>query len=172
MASNFRYRAGVVKTLSLPTAADGTVTKHIEVGDLTYVESAVVYPASYLSDAGTAAQNRAAFAAAFCGVALHKTGLQTSETSAKLTTDPGYQLIATSGDFEFPCAATSWAPGDLVGVYASASACSDQQVAQVTDMTEAIGIAKVPYNALGTSQTSIIVELRPRFVYAAVSSAQ
>lgn len=165
MASVFRYRSGVVAYVALKTNA----SYPIEEGDLVYESGGEALPASALADAGSAAQNRVAFAAAFAGVAARKTGLQSGETSFKLTTDPGYTLVAVSGDWEYPCASTSFTVGDLVGVYATADACLDQQVAQVTTVTEAIGIAKVPYNALGDAHTAILVSLRSLLVHESVS---
>lgn len=173
MGSIMRYRSGVVNYIALPTANDGAVANAIEVGDLVCCVGGVAYPAgntTIMTDGGNGATNRAAFAAAFAGVAVQKIGLQTGETSFKLTTDPGWVLVATSGDFEYPCAATSFAPGDMVGVYNNETSNSDQQVAKVTSTAEAIGIAKVPYNALGSSMTSVVVELRPKFTYDQVGS--
>lgn len=162
MSSTMRYRGGVVQYQAFPTANDGAAAHAIEVGDLVYVTGGVAYPASHLADGGSAAQNRAAFAALFAGVAVQKVGLQSGEKSFRLTTDPGWVLVAITGDFEFDCAATSWAPGDLVGVYNDATYNSDQQVAKVTAADETIGVAKVPYNALGTSQTVIVVSIRSK----------
>ena len=164
MASLMRYRKGVVAYVALETGETA-----IEAGDLVYESAGVAYPASALADAGTAAQNRVAFAAAFAGVAALKTGLQTGETSFKITTDPGFTLVAVSGVWEYPSAATSWVTGNLVGVYADADGCSDQQVAQVTLVTETIGVAEVPYNALGDSQTAILVHLRSQLMRSSVS---
>jgi hypothetical protein len=165
MASQMRYRKGVVAYVALQTHA----SHPIEAGDLVYESAGVAYPATSLADAGTAAQNRAAFAGAFAGVASLKTGLQSGEFSFKLTTAPGWTLVAVSGVWEYPCAATSWSPGDLVGVYADADGCYDQQVAQVTGVDEAIGVAEVPYNALGDSQTAILVHLRSQLMHSSVS---
>ena len=165
MSSQMRYRSGVVAYVALET----NTSYPIEEGDLVYEADGEALPASALADAGSAAQNRAAFCAAFAGVAARKTGLQTDETSFKLTTDPGYTLVAVSGDWEYPCASTSWVTGNLVGVYADADGCSDQVVAVVTVVTEAIGVAKVPYNALGDAQTAIIVSLRSGLIHQSVS---
>jgi hypothetical protein len=170
MASKLRYVSGVVQYLVLPTANDAAAAHAIEEGDLVYVTGGVAYPASHLADGGSAAVNRAAFAAAFCGVAVQKVGLQSGETSFKLTTDPGYILVAVTGCWRFVSAATSWAPGDMVGVYNDATDNSDQQVAKVTAYNEAIGVAVVPYAALGSSQTEIVVMLRSPFIYDAVQS--
>lgn len=165
MSSRFRYRGGVVQFVALKTNA----SYPIEEGDLVYNSSGEALPASALADQGDAAANREAFAASFAGVACKKTGLQSGETSFRLTTDPGYTLVATTGDFEFDCSSTSWSPGDMVGVYASADACSDQQVAKVTSVAEAIGVAKVPYDALGDAQTTIIVSLRSALMRDSIS---
>ena len=162
MASVMRYRGGVVQYQAFPTANDGVVTKSIEVGDLVYVDSDTAYPASYQTDQGTAAQNRAYFAARFAGVAVQKIGLQSGETTFKLTNDPGWILVATTGDFEFDCASTSFTPGDMVGVYNDGTDNDDQKVAQVTVETEAIGVVKVPYSVLGSSMTKVIVSIRSR----------
>ena len=172
MSSQVRYRSGVVEYVALPTADDGTVTKSIEVGDLVYVAGGVAYPASYLSDQGNEAANQAAFAVAFAGVAVKKTGLQSGEVTFKLDDDPGYTMVATSGEFEFPSAATSWVPGDLVGAdeNADGDGLLDQQVAKVTLTGSSIGVAKVPYNALGTSQTTILVDIRSQLMKQEVQS--
>jgi len=172
MASKMRYRGGDIEPICLPTANDGTVTKSIEVGDLVYVTGGVVYPASYLADAGNAAVNRAAFAALFAGVAVQKIGLQSGETTFKLTNDPGWILVATTGDFEFDCAATSFAPGDMIGVYNDATNNSDQQVAKVTSYDEAIAVAVVPYSVLGDSHTKIIARLRSNLMRNDITSGQ
>lgn len=167
MASKFRYRKGVVRFIALKTNS----TYPLEEGDLVYAVAGEALPASALADAGSAAQNRAAFAAAFAGVCVKKTGLQTGETSFKLTPDPGYTMVAVGGVWEYDCSATSWVTGDMVGVYASADACSDQQVAKVTSVDEAIGVADVPYNALGTSQTTILVQLRSALMHESISGS-
>lgn len=172
MSSQKRYRGGVMKMLHLPTAGDGDTTPAhaFEDGDLVYVTGGVAYPASHLADQGDAAANRAAFGPMFAGVAIRKTGLQTGEKSFKLTTDPGVVLVATSGIFEYPCAATSWKPNDLVAVYADADGCYDQQVASTAVYAEVIGTAVVPLAAIGTSQTSILVDIRPLASFDQVSS--
>lgn len=168
MSSISRYKAGVVQQISVKT----NDTYPLEVSDLVYLAANTALPASALADAGSAAQNRAAFAAAFLGVNLHKVGLQTSEHTFLLpaTYNKGQTLVATTGDFEFDCAATAWQMGDLVGVYASADGCSDQVVAKVTELGEAIGIAVPQVDALGVSRTKVVVRIRPKAVYEQVGS--
>jgi len=164
MASIMRYRGGVVELVPFLTTADAAAAHAIEVGDLVYF-STYAYPASHLADAGSAAENRAAFAALFVGVASQKTGLQTGETSFWLTPDKGYIMVAASGLYEFDCAATAWATGDLVGVYNDATDNSDQKVAKVTNYNEAIGVARVPIKNIGATTTTVIVEIRPRLLF-------
>jgi len=173
MASLFRYRAGVVAYIALPTNS----SYPIEEGDLCWKHSDnKVYPAyayyAVVGDAGTAAQNRAAFATKFAGIAVKKTGLTTGETSFRLTTDPGYTVLAISGDWEYDCAATSWVTGDLVGVYNDATYNSNQKVALVTASNEVIGVAKVPYNAIGASLTSVVISIRTAVMHDEVVSGQ
>lgn len=171
MASNKTYRYGIVARVCLPTSGASFA---IEDGDLCYF-STYAKAASALADQGAAADNRAAFAAAFAGVALKKIGLQSGETSFKLTTDPGYVDVAVTGVFEYPCAATSWAPGDLVGIYAptdNSKIVDSQKVAKVTTYAEAIGVAIVPHQAIGTSQTTILVALRSPLVHDGIMSGQ
>jgi hypothetical protein len=179
MASQLRYRGGVVELVAFPTANDGAVAHSIEVGDLVYIASGVAYPAYHKTDAGNLGANQLAFASAFAGVAVSKVGLQSGETSFKLTTDKGYVLVATTGDFEFPCAATSFNPGDRVGAMevaagltGAAAQLDNQVVAKVATDSLAIGVAKVPYNALGTSMTSVIVSLKARAMLDGVDSGQ
>jgi hypothetical protein len=167
MSSISRYRGGNVSYIALPTANDGAVAHAIEVGDLVYVSGGVAYPASHLADGGDAATNRAALAALFAGVAVQKIGLQTGEKTFHLTDDPGWVLVATSGDFAFDCATgISWLPNSLVGVYNDATNNSDQKVCLVTAYGEAIGVVKLPYNALAkTTLTEVIVSIRPMYVH-------
>jgi hypothetical protein len=170
MASVSRYRGGNVSFRAYPTANDAAVAHAIEVGDLVYVASNVAYAASHLVDAGSADDNRASLAAKFVGVAVQKIGLQTGETSARYTTDPGWILVAESGDFELDCASTSWNQNDLVGVYTDGTSCSDQNVAKVTAYDQVIGTARVPYNSLGDATTTVIVSLRPKLAFNQVVS--
>ena len=167
MASTMRYRSGVMNLVALKTHA----SYPIEDGDLVYEVSGIAYPASAQADGGNEAANQLSFAETFAGVAMAKTGLQSGETSFRLTTDPGYTLVATTGDFEFPCPSTSFSPGDLIGAdeNADGDALLDQQVALVTLVNSAIGVAKVPYNALGDAQTSILVSLRSALTRESVS---
>lgn len=166
MANTMRYRSGVMECVSLPTANDGDTTHSIEVGDLVYVSGGKAYPASAMADQSSLTANQAAFALAFAGVAVEKTGLQTGEKTFHLTDDPGSVYVAVTGDFEFPCDATSFATGDRIGAAENSdgNALEDQKVAQVASNAYTIGVAKVPYNAIGTSQTSIIMSIRSQLI--------
>jgi len=166
MASRFLYRGGALDIVAIPS----NDSYPVEEGDLVAVVEGKAVPAADMSDVGDAAANRAAFRAAFAGVALQKNGLQYGETSFKLTTDKGYVLVATSGDFEYECGATAWKTGYRVGVYNDGTDNSNQRVVKVDIDAEAIGIAKVPYNALGTEQTRIIVSIRSVLMVQPVNS--
>jgi hypothetical protein len=175
MSSISRFRGGVVQYQAFPTHA----SYPIELGDLCWVHSdGKAYPAyaayAVLGDLGSAALNRVGFASRFAGVACQKVGLQTGEKSFLLTTDPGWILLATTGDFEFDCATgISWAPGSRAGVYNDATYNSNQKVCLVTLDEEAIGVAKVPYSALGsTTQLSMVVAIRSHIMLDGIHSGQ
>lgn len=134
----------------------------IEEGDLLFMHPAdgTVRPASGMANQGSASLNQDAFQQYFVGVASQKIGLQSGESSFKLTTDPGYVKVAIAGEYEYDCASTTWKSGDLVGVYADSNGCYDQQVATAASESLAIGVAKPTLNQLGVAQTSIIVDIR------------
>lgn len=158
MASQVRYRSGDCK----PVAAKTHASYPIEKGDLVFLHPSdgTARPASALTNQGSESLNQDYFQAYFLGVALHKTGLQSGETSFKLTTNPGYTLVATAGNFEFDCDSQAFVPGALVAVAADANGCSNQKVDAAGSESLAIGVARPNYNALGVSNTTIEVEIR------------
>ncbi len=168
--STNRWRRGWVDTVVLPDHA----SYPIQEGDLLYASSGVVYPASAQADQGTEAANQVLFAANFVGVAMAKDGLQTNETSARITTRTGELLIGTTGDWEFPCAAYAWKTGQLVGVteQSNGTTLEDQKVVVVTTEDKAIGIAVVPPGAIGTTMTKVHVRLRSQLLREDVGSGQ
>lgn len=151
MSSSNRFRtvSKDVAPISVPTSASYPIEK----GDFLGLSAGVAKPAAQFATA-------AAFKAAFIGVALQKNGLQSGETSARLTTDKGYIQVATKGEFEYPCASHTWANEDLVEVDVANGACLNQQVDDAADYTTAIAVAKPTFNQLGVAQTSIIISLR------------
>lgn len=176
MASINRYRGGQIRKVAFPTGyavGDSTAVSAIEIGDLVYKHSTsgVVRSAANFPNMGSVATTQEAFASAFVGVAGRKTGLQPNEVVWQLqqSIDPGWTLVQTSGIYEMDCAAgTTWQPGDLVGVYATATGgcgttafgtSKSQQVMPVTggqetvsaaSYSQAIGIAIVPFNLINT----------------------
>jgi hypothetical protein len=158
---------------------------------------------SSITSANLVISTVAGLKAAFAGVAMHKSGLQryipmtataAGEQTFKLTSDPGYQLVATAGRFEFPCASTTWYPGDLVMGYLMGSSAgygnqgnnyanivhpqqvakSDKQVADTPSDggVNSIGYAAFGFNQLNTAVTSVIVEIRPIAAHAQFLSGE
>lgn len=128
MADNLRWRHG--ETNPVQAAVDsGTV---IEIGDLLWLATDDVRPASGQTDQAGEEANQAEFAINFAGVAM-----QASDSGK---TDP--ITVATSGVFEFPCPSGTWEVGDLVGASENSGgdALEDQQVEAVTRPELALGI--------------------------------
>ncbi len=98
----------------------------------------------------------------FAGVALQRGGaLETGEVSFNLNPLPGQIVVATAGEFEFDCPATSFQPGNLVGGCnnTGGTALLPQQVKQVTVVANSIGVAVPEANAIGQSRTSVVVRI-------------
>ena len=98
----------------------------------------------------------------FAGVALQRGGaLEAGEVSFNLNPLPGQIVVATAGEFEFDCAATTFQPGDLVGGCnnGGGTALLPQQVKKVTAVANAIGVAVPEANAIGASRTSVVVRI-------------
>jgi hypothetical protein len=145
--------------------------------------TANVYPvrsASYLAGQPSYADLQEAFAMVFAGVAARKTGQLSGETLWQLaeTIDPGYTLIATSGMFEYTCPAQVWVPGAPVGIYGSLSGgvyvANSQTVDAIqsgaTAANAAIGVAVVPFAALGMTVTKILVDIRSVTMYSGIQA--
>ncbi len=113
----------------------GTVAAAIYAGDFLILASSKASPASSLGDSGTLAQNQAAAHAVFLGVAL----------DAKLAGDTRDVLVASAGEYKYPCVALGGASdiGAYVGLAGTGSALAvgvaDQQVVIVATATLAIG---------------------------------
>lgn len=97
----------------------GTV---IEIGDLVYLETDDVRPASSQAAGSALANTQESFHDKFFGVAAQR--------SRNGDTDP--IRVDTGGVHEFPCDSTNWEIGDLVGVAeSSAFALEDQKVVRL-----------------------------------------
>ncbi len=171
MASTFRHRSGPTN----PVAVLCDSTTPIEIGDLLYFDpvSNKAKPASAMADQLTLALNQDAFQQFFLGVALQKNGLQTNETAPLYNTlnrlPANVIEVATTGDFEFDCASTTWVLGALVGACekSNGTALENQKVAvpnTATNPSQAIGKAVPEPNAIGNARTSVIVRIRSTII--------
>ena len=102
MANNLRWRYGETNPVMVPVDA-GTV---IEIGDLVYLETDDVRPASAQSDQGSLAANQSLFHGKFAGVAMQSSP-DGSSTAIR---------VATRGVFEFDCTTATFEVGDLIGL--------------------------------------------------------
>ena len=163
MSSTARYVAGDCK----PIAVKCDPSYPIEVGDLLFLEPSnnLARPASALLNQGSQALNQGALHDVFLGVALQKNGLQTNETvplnSAIIHSPANTIECATAGRFLFPCAATSWNPGNLVGAVNNAgnTGLQNQVVGAVANTSLSIGRAAPAADEIGVSLTQVIVQI-------------
>ncbi len=163
MSSTARYVSGDCK----PTAVKCDPSYPIEVGDLLFLEPSnnLARPASAMLNQGSQAANQGEFHTAFLGVALQKNGLQTNETvplHSTLDHSPANTIeIATAGRFLYPCAATAWQPGGLVGPVnnSGGTALQNQSVASAADVAHSIGRAAPAADEIGVSLTQVVVQI-------------
>jgi hypothetical protein len=173
MASTFRYRRGDYK----PQLFKTDPAYPIEEGDLVFQHpsNGCIRPASSLLNQGSAALNQDAFQQYFAGVAMNKIGLQPGEKSFRLTTDLGYCVVATAGEFEFDCDSYQWSPGELVGVWADTAGCANQKVAPAASESLAIAQASPGITGLQNAMTRVTVAIQSvvfgRGIQAQVSGA-
>ena len=127
MANNLRWRYGETNPVMVPVDA-GTV---IEIGDLVYLETDDVRPASAQSDQGSLAANQSLFHGKFAGVAMQSSP-DGSSTAIR---------VATRGVFEFDCTTATFEVGDLIGLdeNAAGTLLEDQKVVAASAAEEAIG---------------------------------
>lgn len=127
MSDKMRWRYG--ETNSIIAAVDAATV--IEVGDLLYLASGKAVNASAMTPEETVAATQAAFSALFLGVAMQKSP---SGNAAPIR-------VATTGVFEFDAPMTTYALGDLVGIYESGAEAElpNQKVDKVQSATNAFG---------------------------------
>jgi hypothetical protein len=163
MSSTARYVSGDCR----PIAVKCDPSYPIEVGDLLFLEpsNSLARPASAMLNQGSQALNQGAFHDVFLGVALQKNGLQTNETvplNSTISHSPANVIeCATAGRFLFPCAATAWNPGNLVGPVNNAgnTALQNQAVASVAAAGLSVGRAAPAADEIGVSLTQVIVQI-------------
>jgi hypothetical protein len=160
MSDLFRYRRGDTKPiLMIPDSA-----APIHIGDLVFQDPSTkkVRTAATMINQGSETLNQQTLHDLFAGVALQRGGaLESGEVSFNLNPLPGQIVVATAGEFEFDCPATSFQPGDLVGGSnnGGGTALLAQQVKKVTAVANSIGVAVPEANAIGQSRTSVVVRI-------------
>ena len=127
MSSTMRWRYGDTNPILIPVL-EATV---VEIGDLVYLDTDNALPASAQGDQGTAAANQQLFHDVFAGIAMQ----------ASPDGDSRDIRVATTGVFEFDCAAATFEVGDLIGAVedAGGTMVEDQSVVGVVNASEAIG---------------------------------
>ena len=138
MANEMRWRYGETN----PVVLEVDSSTVIEIGDLVYLATDDVRPASAQADAGTEAGNQEAFHDAFAGVAMQRSR----------SGDTAPIRVATTGVFEFVCPSGTVEVGDLIGASEAASGTEleDQQVEKVATANLAIGRCAKRVNPAGT----------------------
>jgi hypothetical protein len=138
MANTMRWRYGDTNPVLLPVDS-ATV---IEIGDLVYLETDDARPAGSEADQGSESANQQLFHTKFAGVAMQSSPDGESDSIR----------VATTGVFEFDCAAATFEVGDLIGAVeaTSGTALEDQAVAGVADAGSALGRCAKRVNPAGT----------------------
>jgi hypothetical protein len=160
MSDIFRYRRGDTKPiLMVPDSAAA-----IHIGDLIFQDPVTkkARTAAAMLNQGSESLNQQTLHDLFAGVALQRGGaLEPGEVSFNLNPLPGQIVVATAGEFEMDCPATSFQPGDLVGGCdnTAGTALLPQQVKKVTALANSIGVAVPEANAIGQSRTSVVVRI-------------
>lgn len=145
MADKMRWRYGDTN----PIVGEEVLTgQTIDIGDLVWLDSDDVKPADQSSYAGGLATAQETLVDSFLGVAMQR--------SRSGDTDP--IRIATTGVFEFDCAAATFEIGDLVGAddNTTPDALLPQQVIAVDDAARAIGVVVERHTA---NTTSVLVRI-------------
>jgi len=144
MADKLRYRRG--DTNPVLAAVDSAVA--VEIGDLCFLNTDDVRPASSQSDQGNLTGNQWLFASVFLGVAMQRSRVG--------DTDP--IRVATGGVFEFTCASATFEVGDRIGACENADGdeLEDQKVVAVASHALAIGRCA---RREATARTTVEVEI-------------
>lgn len=138
MANTMRWRYGDTNPVMIPVDA----ATEIEIGDLVYLATDDVRPASEQADQSTLTLNQELFHDNFAGVAMRHSPAGQG----------GAVRVATTGVFEFDCSAATFEVGDLIGPdeNAGGTALEDQQVIAAADEAGAIGRCAGRVNPAGS----------------------
>lgn len=145
MSDTLRWRYGETNPVVLPV--DETTV--IEIGDLVYLETDDVRPASQQTDQVGEEANQGLFASKFVGVAMQRS--RDGDTSPL--------RVATSGVFELVCPSGTFEVGALVGASeaGSGTALEDQQVESVLRPELAIGAVA---RRVAAADTKVLLRIR------------
>jgi len=146
MANVERHRYGVQTIIPVPVASATVIAK----GDFVCLVSGAAVPASDVADGGDAAANREAAAEAFIGLA------QTASADGD-TDDLLVDISMESIHSLTQAAAAAVSVGDLIEIYATTAAASDQTV--VAGSTSHIAVVVREKSATGTE---ILCKLVPQ----------
>ncbi len=136
MSDTMRWRYGDTNPVLL--AVDSATV--IEIGDLVYLDTDDAKPASAQADQSSEAANQTLFSSKFTGVAMQRS--RSGDTTPI--------RVATTGVFEFDCAAATLEIGDLLGPHEDAGGTYllNQEVKKVSATNVAIGrcVKRAPTN--------------------------
>jgi hypothetical protein len=76
-------------------------------------------------------------------------------------------VLTSAGETTYWTSTAGW-----TAAASNTGACTNQQVWVASDITTAIGVAVVPYNALGVSSPSVYVKIRSQLMEAGIASGQ
>ena len=144
MSDIMRWRYGATNPVVLPV--DSTTV--IEIGDLVYLATDDVRPASDQADQGTEAANQELFHDNFAGVAMQR--------SPAGDTKP--IRVATTVVFEYVCLSATFEVGALIGVdeASNGTQLEDQVVVSVATANLAVGRCA---KRLNPASTRVLVEI-------------
>lgn len=127
MSNKMRWRYGETNPVIMPVP----LGFKLSIGDLVYLDSGHIKPATDMSDQGSLTANQELFHDNFVGVAM-----QSSDGTAIKNV-----RVATSGVFEFDCVSSTYDVGDLLGVNEDATGLQlqDQSIIDVATVNLAIG---------------------------------
>lgn len=144
MANVMRWRYGDTSPVMMAVDAD-TV---IEIGDLLWLDTDDVKPASAQADQGSEGINQEFFKDKFAGVAMQ----------ASPAGEAGTVRVATLGVFEFDCDAATFEVGDLIAPTENGTSdgLMNQKVGSVASVTSALGRCAARANP---ARTRVLVDI-------------
>lgn len=156
MSNQLRWRYGDTNPVMLPVDS-ATV---IDIGDLVYLDTDDAKPASAQTDLGNLAANQESFHDKFAGVAMQ----------ASADGDTRAIRVATTGVFEFDCAAATFEVGALVGARENAGGTALENQRAIAVATPNLAIGRVARREAAAS-TSVLVDIVSTMLYGGPQAA-